>query len=405
MDYQQKILVAVTVLLVALAIYFTWGNYTRPVADNTTDLDEVNSILMKGVEFGTGFANYTYSYKEVSDGYETRYMLVKNGNGSMVEVKNPLSTKKIYFLENETIFCIKYSAEEKCSSVRTDTRMNNYLNSIQVKFFSDDQITKNSNNVNYLIGHGYLLLQPTIEEKTVDGSPCKQIEYTLDYNNISLAEAARFGIGSNSPKLFAMTMCVDDNTGHLYQSTLTYEFEGRVHASTSELISLQTDGTYTIIAPENMTNDAVDSFYAEREQHQKMAACYTTKSGNELDICIQKIALNTHRTDLCEYAGSMRDRCLVSIVPLTKDEEICTAINDQSFKDDCYTELAGAYKNNTYCESIQNMTKVDFCNQISTPVVPVDTTGGNQTNNVTNNSTDVGDLLNWIEEYDILHGE
>ena len=59
MEYQQTILLIAIAVLVGLALYFTLGaEVTEPPIVDTA---EVETLLMKGVEFGKGEDNYVYS--------------------------------------------------------------------------------------------------------------------------------------------------------------------------------------------------------------------------------------------------------------------------------------------------------------------------------------------------------
>ena len=365
MEYQQTILLIAIAVLVGLALYFTLAvEVTEPPVIDTA---EVETLLMKGVEFGKGEDNYVYSYSKISDGYKTTYLLTKNENESMVEVQNPLSTKRIYFLSNDTILCIRYPMEETCSSVEGDSKLENYLNSLNAEFLDDSRIEKNRMDINYLLTWGYISLDPEVKNRTIGNKDCAGIEYTLDFSDISLSEAARFGISSTSPRLFMRTMCINNDTGSIYEETLDYTFEGIVHTYKFQLLSFKPDSAGAITPPENLSEGAVDILLQERKQQIKLAECFTAKEGEERERCIATIALELQRKDICEIAGERRDRCLVSIVPLTKDETICTAITDLSYKDDCYIELAGAYKDSAYCSNIQDASKLAFCMEVSTP--------------------------------------
>ncbi|MBU0532378.1 hypothetical protein KKB44_02690 [Candidatus Micrarchaeota archaeon] len=392
MEYQQKIVLLVVVLLVALAIYFTI-TIEMPVTEeaNTT---EVKELLLKGMEFGKGLNEYTYAYTDVSDGYRVGYVIAMRGNDSSVEVTNPLSYKKIYFLSNDTILCIEYPpGDEACSSVQNNDRVKNYITSISVKFFNDTRIEKNINDLNYLISNNYIILHSEITNK----SKCREITYTLDYSNASVMDAARFGIGATTPKVFEWTMCINNDSGYVYEKSFTYNYSNMEHYYEFEL---NTFSKYAglIMPPENLSGGAVNAFEKEREQQIKLANCYTTKQGNERDKCISDLALTLKRKDMCELADGRRDRCFISLVPITKDETVCPLVTDLAFKDDCYIELAGAYKNTTYCENIQNESKLEFCMEVGTPV---DT--GNESGN--NESIDPLEILNYIENHGTQNNE
>ena len=129
------------------------------------------------------------------------------------------------------------------------------------------------------------------------------------------------------------------------------------------------------------SGDAVAVLSDEKQQQIAFAQCFTGKTGAEREKCVSDTALNLHRKDLCDYAGSRRDRCLVSLVPVTKDQTICLSLNDPSFKDDCYVELAGAYKDSSYCAQIADQTKLPECQDAAKPK---NETAANNTNSTFN---------------------
>lgn len=390
MEYQHKLLIA-TGILVAIAIYIV---LTLPAAETGPDSAEAEALLLKSAGFGKGLGDYVYSYSELSDGYTTSYALVVNGGEREAEVQNPLSVKNIYILENDTIFCIRYppTDEEICSSVKGDAEMENYVAFIQSKFFSDSNIAKAESNIAYLIEKGYLSVMPEIEDDIVSTVPCRRISYTIDYSNLSLDEAARFGISSGSPRVFMLSACVQNETGMVRESTLEYLDNGGVMHTKITTLSSFSDSSTPISAPEP-NGDAVAVLRKEREQQIKLVACHTDKEGAEKEDCVADLSLILKRKDLCELAGSLRDRCMVTLVPIIKDETICPEINSPSFRDDCYIELAGAYKNSTYCSSIQNQSKIEHCEEVSVP------------KNETESDYDIDEFLNYIDDYDGDTGE
>jgi hypothetical protein len=397
MGYQQNITMIIIVLLVGLALYFTLtAEVPEQQVNKTVDTSEAEALLMKGIAFGKGQNSYTYSFTRDANGYSTTYTLTKGVNESMVEIENPISKKQAYFYDNDTILCIEFGKKSKCSSVKGDARLSNYLASLQAEFFSDARIEKNINDMNYLLSNNYVILNKEIKTKAVGNDSCSEVAYTIDFTNISLGEAARFGIGSNAPKLFLRSMCTDNSTGYRHEETLNYTFDGIMHTQAISLVSFKPGQPDNLTRPENLSKGAVDILSEERGEAIKLAKCFTEKEGTERESCVAKIALQLRRKDLCDISGSRKDQCLIAIVPITKDVTICDDISSLSFKDDCYTELAGAYKNSTYCSSIQNASKVSFCMKVSQPPKPV----GNQTN-TTNSSNGGGvDILDFMKQLD-----
>ena len=402
MEYQKKLLL-ITALLVVVALYFAVTTVPPKPVDNSP----VQNLLMKGIVFGKGQANYAYSFSEITDGYKNSYVLVKNVNESAIELDNPLSSKKAYFMNNDTILCVKYVGNETCSSIADNVDLSNYVAFLQSKFFNDQIIDRNTADMQYLLDRKYVTLNPEIITKKVSGIDCSQIKYVLDLSNLTLDEAAKFGINSNSPKVFYWSMCVDNKTGYLYERQFSYMYNNLNHTSTYTLGSMRPGTTIPITQPE-LVPGVIVVLQKEREQQIRLASCFTDKQGDEQNKCVSVIALDLHRKDLCELAGPRRDRCLVSLIPVTKDETTCPMIGNQSFKDDCYIELAGAYKNSTYCGNIVNQTKITQCMGAAKPNPPASTIVDNNSTivsnvgNVTNNQTNVTKideqkLLNYIE--------
>jgi hypothetical protein len=412
MESQQKILMAVTIALVVFAIYLVFTTIPAPAA-KPPDTTAAESILQKAVLFGKGLETYSYSFSETSNGYTTTYTLLKNGDEKEATIKNPLSTKNIYYLKNDTILCISYAGQDACSSVAGNAQMANYLSSISFKYFNDTIISRNEMDTGYLLKKGYIMLDPAVTKKTFGIHGCDAIGYVLDMTNISVDDAARFGVGSTTPRIFDWRMCVDNQTGYLYDRSFNYTYNGISYLSEFRLLSFNPGASAVISPPENLTGDAVALLFTEREQQVKLASCVTDKKGDERDKCVAAVALDLRRTDICSMAGGRKDRCLVSLVPLTKDKAICDMVTDPSFKDDCIIELAGAYKDKTYCINVKDPGKTPLCEQAATPEPPKPPAQQNQTDGTANSTStqagnassgktgmDANAFLNYIDKID-----
>ncbi len=386
MDQTKIALLAIAVLIVA-GLYFVFTAEPAVEEPEEVDTTAVAVLLFKGLEFGKGVSEYQYSYSETSDGYVMLYTLTKKGDRGLVELRTPLSNKKLYFLENDTILCIDYLGEEVCSTVKGLAELENYVESLRVKLLDDALIEKNNVDMQFLLANRFVKLDPEIIEK----AECSQISYVLDFTDISLREAVRFGIGSNTPKIFNWTMCINNNTGYVHEKAFSYIYEEMLHTYSYKLESFQTTAP-EIEPPADITTGAIAKLRNEREQSVKLTACFTDKQGAERNKCVSDLALVLRRTDLCDMAGERRDQCLVSLVPFKKDESICTSIVGISFKDDCYIELAGANKNESYCSNLQNQSKMELCIEAAQPVPPA--------NDTETRAIDIDTLMQQIEDYD-----
>ncbi|MFN7991844.1 MAG: hypothetical protein U0R44_06855 [Candidatus Micrarchaeia archaeon] len=398
MEY-QKIMLLIVGLLVVVAVYLA---VTSPApVKRAPDSGPAQELLLKSAGFGKGLGGYTYAYSEVSDGYKTSYVIQKDAGLRLARIQNPLSQKGVYLLQNDTILCISYPTDQVCGSIYGNADLQNYVSFVDTKFFNDTLIDRSTVNVMFLVKRGYLKLDPNITDRAINGKACRQISYVIDYSNISLDEAARFSIGSDSPKTFYLTNCIDNESGLSYENTLKYaDKAGNQHERVVTVASFSSTAPQ-IQLPANTSGDPVKILTHEREAQVVLARCFTDKAGAEQEKCISDLALNLHRKDLCEMTGSRKDRCLVSLVPLTKDITICGAVSDPSFRDDCFIELAGAYKDSSYCSSVKDQAKLQSCTDAAKPketgnktsvdvnklLDSVDKSGGNTTALPANNST------------------
>ncbi|GEM_PF-890930 len=361
MNAIQKTLVILAVLLIAIAAYIST---TKQVE---TDANIQKELLKKAVEVGKNKSNYLYSYRETYDSYATEYSLLQKNGERMIEIHNPLSVKQVYFLKEDTILCTEFMNKKSCSSVKNNTRadLNNYLLSLQSKFFNDAEIERENARLNYFMERGYLKISPHIINKTINGRECSEISYTMDFTNMTISEANAYGISPGAPKYFEWSLCVDNSSGLSYSKHFNYSFQGKGHTWDFVLLAADWNPKEDIVPPENLTERlAYDILLEEMEWQNEFRVCYQ-KTGDEKDKCFSDIALQLKMKSICELAGGRRDQCFVRLVPLTGDDSICNIITNPSFKEDCYIELAGLKKDNSYCSMIANITKQEFCMNIS----------------------------------------
>ncbi len=390
METQEILLLAIVVILAAAAVYIAMTEKAPEIVPEPgQDATAAESLLVRGVGFGQGMGDYVQSYSETMDGYVTSYRITRNGEEGLVEIENQLSSKKLFFLANDTVLCISYPDDEVCSSVKDNDEVKNYVRSIEVKFLNDSIIRRNVQDITYLMEKGYAKIDAKLEDTAVDGKTCTRIDYTIDYSNVTVSEAARFGVGATTPKIFDWSMCISNQTGRLIEKRFNYTYDDMEHEYLYILHSF-TDQSTPIEAPDNVTPGAVSKLRSEREQQKNLAECYTTKRGEDFEKCVTSLAYKQKRTDLCELSGGRRDLCLVALVPVTKDTAICEMINDPAFRDDCQIELAGAYKDSTYCDSVVESSKKEFCLEVSQP--PEEETAVNESN------VDISDFMEEIDK-------
>ncbi len=404
------------VIVVALYVLIN-GLPLNPGVKTNESFTDAETLVLKSMIFGKGITDYAYSYDEAVNGYSSKYTLIQNNGSKSMEIVSPLSHKRIYLLRNGTnILCIRYPNEraEVCSILDAqDERINSYLKSLNSRFLDDMIMDRNVEDARFLLQNKYIRFAPG-SGKTTSGD-CKVVNYTLDFNSMPISEAVRFGVNTNSPKTFAWALCIRE-TGETVSRTFNFSIGRKQQINTYQLRSFGSTSE-EITAPMNLTDGAKGILEQEKEGQARLTSCFIATEGEQKDKCVAAYAISEERKDICEFSGERRDRCLVAIVPLTKDKSICQNVRDSGFKDDCYIELAGAYKNNTYCNSILNSSKISMCMNVSIPYVPmiptstnatssINATDANTTTNLTDttNSSITDDILNTVETTNTTSG-
>ncbi len=372
MDSQEKLLLGIVIALALIALYITFVQPAQPMDESAYALE----LIKKSVETGKGMDEYYYSYTETSDDYSADYALLLKGGEKMLEIKNPFADKEIYFLDDDTILCESFAGVEVCSSMKnnTDSYFVSYLNSLKSVFFSDSAIESEIEKLDDFYDKGYLTVSPETSDKTVNGNPCKEIRYTIDYTTMLISDANRYGIPTSSPKKFDFVICVDAETGLAYTKHFTYSYGGSEHEWGFVLIEADWNPAQEIVPPEELAKGAYDALLEEKQWIAKYQAC-DAWSGEQKDNCVSDIALTLKSKKVCTLAGVWEDRCLLTVSSLTGDETICPDISDAGYKDDCYIEVAHYKQDNSYCSNIANSSKVEICNDAARPPEPT----GNET--------------------------
>jgi len=353
---------ALLILFVGLLLVSSW-----PAPKPEDKSLEAAAIFLKAVSLGENASGYLYEYSEFNDGFPENYTLTFDGVNSAVEVTSPLSKKKVYFMQNDTVLCVTFQGIETCSSVIALNETKRYEASMKARLFDNSRIKITIDESGYKMNRSMQTFSPVIRTKILPGGKeCSEISFVMDYSNITLAEMSRFGISQGSPTHFETTECINNETGVIFEYRFNYTLYGKTHES--RFVLGDVDFTYkNEIIPPELNGSALEKIYEENAYKVALMKCYQ-KSTEEKEKCIAILALTLKSSDLCAYAEARRDRCLVSLIPVTGDIAICPTISAPEFKDDCFIELAGFTKNDTWCAQVLDATKNKFCLNISMPL-------------------------------------
>ncbi len=368
MNIQEKTLLGIGIAIVLVAVYITFVQ-PQPAPADTTYAEE---LLRKSVEVGKGQDEYLYYYRETSDGYIKDYKLLLKGGEKMIEIESPISVRTVYFLENDTILCVKFMNADVCSSVKdkNESMLVNYLSSLEGKFFNDIIIESESRKITAFLEKGYLTLSPETPEKTVSGKTCNEVNYAIDYTNMTVSEASNYGVSPYGPRRFEFAICVNNKTGLAHSKYFNYTYQGIFHEWEFQLLDADWSPSEEIAPPENLTEGAYDIILEEAGWQNELRSCFD-RTEESRDKCVHDLAITLKMKGVCELAGERRDWCLVSVVALSPDETICPEITNAAYRDDCYVEIAVATKNQDYCSMVADAAKKEDCINASTVVEEV----------------------------------
>ncbi len=379
-------IVGAVLLLIIVAVALLTQQGSSPVKENEK-VAAVRSMFLKSLSATQGATKYLYSYSETINDYETKTTLVSDGNVSYIKQDTPLFLKETYFLDNETIVCSKALFRAKgCVVAENDSAVTAHVGTLKMLLLNDNAVIQSKQATQSLIEKGLISFDPETTEKTVSGVSCTNVKFTLDYSNLTLVDAAQYGISQNSPKIFHGSACMSKD-GLIYEQTYTYSLAGRQQNNVWVLVKADLNKAQKIEVPANLTENmtAFSLLSFESELNGMMKTCYDNVDINAREKCISGDALDLRYPPLCNLAGNRSDQCYLNLVSIGKDTSLCKSIGSAGLKDDCYIEIAGSLKNSTFCSSVVNESKKPYCENVSTSIdVPKPKVAGNNTDsNVT----------------------
>lgn len=361
------IVIAIVVILAIASVFVFLSRPTDNAPDSINDTfsQKAKQLYLDSLLVGNGSSHYVYSYEEDRNGYIVKTTIMRNGNRSKVVFAVPLSKRTAYFLENSTIGCIQLKNEEEvCAFAEGPLDVSEYMNELRSLFFNDSEINKTVLDVAYLADKKLLTFKNTLSSKSHELGTCSIANFTFNYTNLPILDAARFNLGPGSPLLFNGYFCINPQTKNAQEKYFSYMFRGNPVYTYVNLLSADFTTAPEIAPPVNLSN----RLFATLIEEEKIAGsdflkCYQ-QSSEERDRCIYSYSLYNKEPLSCRFAGTKSDQCFLNVAVLKNDSSICALNSLEVYKDDCYVEIVRIQKNVTLCTLIQNQTKGMLCNQI-----------------------------------------
>ncbi|MEK6981451.1 MAG: hypothetical protein AABX38_00845 [Candidatus Micrarchaeota archaeon] len=355
------VMLVVIILLGGFIVYSVQQN-----AQKTDTQKQIKELYIKSFQIAKGKTTYYYNYNEKINSYNNTDIIAKYPNGEYVEIKSVISEKKLYLFDNQTIMCVKLLDDnESCGEVDENA---NYVKTLSSLIFDDKSTEKTIENLKTLIyNKSVIQFIGQAVNKTIEGRTCNFIDYTLNYSVLSLSDAPKFGIGPSSPKFFRSSVCITDEGVTLYKK-FDYDYLGSNRTNEFYLIEQSDkDKAKTLLDRPNITENITISDLVAQEiiLKQQLGNCYAKPTSLEKDSCVFSMSFDLGYKELCNAAGAKSDICYINFAISQNNTGICQSVGSSEFKDDCYTEMAGKNKNQTFCNQINNVTKQTYCLNIS----------------------------------------
>jgi eight-cysteine-cluster-containing protein len=360
------------VVLVAIGIYIAASGLggTTP-HEGGEEGANVQELFFRAVERPIGAGDYIYSYNEVhSNGYHADVTTSRSGDVSYSMRRDPVSGRAGYFTGNATLVCIEYLGEEKCADVNSTSPFAGYALSLQQLLYEEEGAMAMRDHYGKLVEYGGMEFSPEVAEKEVGGHPCTEINYTIDYSQLTVAQLNEIGLTANDPLLlraseYEFTACISPEGDMLYRRLHWVDLgqEAWMESTTSEAVwgrGLEIQVPATLVA-----TGELHSFY---QRISPLASEYLTcLAGNNTERCIAEAAVSWHNPGLCADTGTQKDFCYINAGLEAGDPSVCGYVS-AGMVDSCYLEFANRLQDASYCERITDAPLKQMCDDLNISV-------------------------------------
>ncbi len=364
----KTVAIIIVVFLAAVIIFIAGGKPAeKGSAGNETNTTNVSKQLyFDSLAAGKGVQSYYYAYREDRNGYLVKVTLEKNLNSTKITEQIPLSTRTLYTVDNKSVLCLKISQkDESCTYAENTTYVNNYIGRLQSLLFNDEGIAKAGEDYRLLAEKGLLTFENTEDSGTKLGK-CTRFGFKIDYSELGIQDAARFGLGANSPLAYIGYFCVNSVDKNSYEKYFKYDFKGKSVYTNFTLLGYDFGKAPEISLPENVTNRLASTLIEEEKSDlAEFLSCYKKVEKKDVESCVYTYAVIKKNELACPYLSDRNKSqiCLLNVAVENKDDALCSRIDVQDYKDDCYVEIAGLTKNSGLCGRISNDDKTQLCKQ------------------------------------------
>lgn len=328
-------------------------------------------ILLKSFDQLVGLpSSFEIAFQEQVNGVDTNITLRQAGQTRSALLVSPFSRQEYYWSGNGTVACeTPLDNPRSCALVNTsvDTPVRRFALIVQSTFPNNNAPLQRDLNTQMLhLGIIKFLAPP--QEMAVNGRPCHNLIYSLNYQNLSDAQLASIGKTAKDAdvlvfKDYRLEKCVDAQWGIAMRSQLKYTVFSQPLQYSHQVSSFQIPFPGGIDVPAADANDtAMQMLFAGTSQLlQTMGTCNALSTPLDRDVCIRTNAITDKRLQFCDMTSNstVRDQCVLIVANVKDDPADCLGAG--TLVNECYISIAANRKDASLCSLIGDIPSQTTC--------------------------------------------
>lgn len=323
-------------------------------------------IFLAALEKRANYSIYTYEENVSAEGdYPFTSRMVEGAGFALVKSKNALFEKSAYFNSTADVFCVSFGGKTDCSFVSANSTLRLATEPMRSLLFSKSA-KKDFEMKKLYVNKSIIKFLGEPQNATMRGKECQDVKFTLDYSKLTLQDLNDIGMSPGDPMLLyfrnhTLEYCID-NESNILRVKWTYYYLGEKRASETTLAEAKwgsaspSEFGFPALANESETENLYLDALSARKSLLACAQNQSTKDG-----CIRTYAVQNSAPDICLLAGTLKDKCILTLAPGMLRTDLCGKVDNSSLRDDCWTEMAARKNDSSLCANVADAAKKGYC--------------------------------------------
>jgi len=347
----------------------TKNTTTSPAFDDTAALASDNAkTLLSAADNLAKITDYEMTFEQEASGLKETITLVNSGGKKLAIVETPYDERRTYFFTNETYVCEKLGEADMLCANASNSTLSDYAAEAQSMFIDPVAARSSEKNEEFLISKGAITFIGNPEQKTINGIACNQVQYSIDYSGLSIADLKSINIPADDPSIslykdYRFVQCADPKTGVPVSMSLTYASGAQEAMFTRTALNISTTPKASLDVPVALSSKTKteSAFESSDAIGSGLISCVKKTNDTDRDSCYASLAFSSKDGFFCEYVkGTLKhDQCYIAALASEQKSGYCEKTT--MLKDECYVELAVRSYNKSICSNIANTTLAQTC--------------------------------------------